>query len=104
MAHDSSTIASDLVKEDPTFADLVEEFVAGLSDRVEGMSDALQESDFEQLKQLAHQLKGAAGGHGYPILTDVSGVLEEAACESELAKCQQSVSELQALIARVVVQ
>jgi histidine phosphotransfer protein HptB len=100
---DNQPIASDLVKEDPTFADLVEEFVAGLDQRVQGMRDAVGGSDFETLKSLAHQLKGAGGGHGYPILTEKAAALEQDAVAEQVDACKTMVDELASLISRVVV-
>ncbi len=102
--NDTTPIVSELVKDDEAFADLVEEFVEGLADRVSGMNTAMQEANFDNLKHLAHQLKGAGGGHGYPQLTEISSRLEQSAVESRLDECQQSLSELQTLISRVVVQ
>ena len=59
-------ITSELVQEDPDFIDLVEEFVASLDDRLSDLQAALAKQDVQQLRNLAHQLKGAGGGHGLP--------------------------------------
>ncbi len=96
-------IMSELVAEDPSFADLVEEFVGGLDERLRGMRAALDGEEIDTLKSLAHQLKGAGGGHGYPALTDVSGVLEQHAKDGALEECKASIEELAALLSRVVV-
>lgn len=102
--HNETPIKSKLVQDDESFADLVEEFVDGLAKRVSDMSTALQENNLDDLKRFAHQLKGAGGGHGYPVLTEVSAQLEKSAADNELDKCRQSIDELQAIISRVVVQ
>ena len=65
--------------DDPDFAEIIDQFVAGLTDKVESMQQALANADFETLQRLAHQLKGAGGSYGYPALTDSAKVLEEAA-------------------------
>jgi DNA-binding response OmpR family regulator len=49
----------------PGTAKLVERFVAGLPQRVAALQAALSSGDLAQLKTLAHQLKGAAGGYGF---------------------------------------
>ncbi len=98
-----SPIASTLVQEDASFADLVEEFVDGLQDRLDQMNKAVASSDFEQLKRLAHQLKGAGGGHGYPALTNVSGDLEQSALAEQLEDCQRQLEALRSVVDRVVV-
>ena len=52
-------IGSDLLKEDPSFADIVVQFVEGLSNRLATMEEALNTSDFQALRVAAHQLKGS---------------------------------------------
>ncbi len=100
---ENTPIPSDLVKEDPDFEDLVCDFVSGLSHRLSTLERAARESDFVLLRSTAHQLKGAAGGYGYPQLTQVAGRLEEQAISQQLQDCQTSLDELQNLISRVVV-
>lgn len=96
-------ILSELVQSDPSYADLVEEFVAGLDDRVHSMGQSLADGQFDTLKSLAHQLKGSGGGHGYQILTEVAATLEEQARNQELQACQTSLEELTSIVSRVVV-
>src|SRR5205823_2304583 len=43
---------------------LVAQFLGGLPQRISGIQAALTSGDMAQLKVLAHQLKGAAGGYG----------------------------------------
>ena len=55
---------------DPDLADLVTAFVAELPVRITAIQKALTDSEHEQLRVLAHQLKGAAGGYGFPSITE----------------------------------
>lgn len=96
-------IASDLVRDDPDFADLVTAFVDGLTDRLKTIEQAARSCDFDGIKMAAHQLKGAAGGYGYPVLTDAARQLESLALSQSLDACCASIDELRHLIARVVV-
>jgi len=100
---DTAPIASELVKTDPDFEDLVSDFVQGLSVRLATLQQAARGADFALLRTAAHQLKGAAGGYGYPQLTEVAGRLEQHAISQALHECQNSLSELGRLISRVVV-
>lgn len=97
-------IGSDLVREDPSFADLVVTFVDGLGERLSKMEDALRAADFETLRVAAHQLKGSGGGYGYPILTDRAYSLEKNAAEHEMEACRSSIEALRAVCERVVVE
>ncbi|MCC7292813.1 MAG: Hpt domain-containing protein [Phycisphaerales bacterium] len=96
-------IASELVKTDPDLTDIVEEYVAGLPQRLARMQQAVAQSNFDDLKIAAHQLKGSAGGYGYPTLTQAAGRLEQQAVQRTLEQCQASVTDLADMISRVVV-
>jgi len=77
----------------PKLAKLVERFVNGLTQRIEAIQQALADEDRKQLRLLAHQLKGAAGGYGYPQLSQLAGSLE-ANIESEIPAITQCVQVL----------
>jgi len=96
-------IPSDLVKDDPDYADIVVTFVEGLKDRLADMEDALRQSDFDTLRTTAHQLKGSGGGFGYPILTEHATRLERLAKARALQECIDAIGELKGLASRVVV-
>ncbi|MFQ5698106.1 MAG: Hpt domain-containing protein [Myxococcota bacterium] len=67
---------------DPDMMDLVQEFAAELPERIRMMEELLSRGDWEELQRLAHQLKGAGGGYGFPQITEVSARLEQALKES----------------------
>jgi CheY-like chemotaxis protein/HPt (histidine-containing phosphotransfer) domain-containing protein len=67
----------------PGTAKLVERFLAGLPQRVAAIQDALATNHRDQLKTLAHQLKGAAGGYGFTAVSQAAGKLEAAAAASD---------------------
>ena len=96
-------IRSALVAEDASFADLVEEFLVGLDERLGAMKNALDGNDFDTLRTLAHQLRGAGGGHGYPVLTEKSARLEQQAIAKQVESCTRMVDELLAIRPRIVV-
>ncbi len=97
-------IRSELVRDDAALADIVMKFVAGLSDRISRMQDAIRAADYEALRTAAHQLKGSGGGFGYPILTECAAQLEKhAKCES-LGLCVEAIEELKTICQRVVVE
>lgn len=95
-------IGSELVKEDAAFADIVNEFVNGLSGHLSIMETALRRADFAALRTSAHQLKGSGGGHGYPILTERAAVLERHASQQSMDNCIAALDELKQICTRVV--
>jgi CheY-like chemotaxis protein/HPt (histidine-containing phosphotransfer) domain-containing protein len=78
---------------DPDMAPIIQRFVGRLADQLAAMRDALKAARFEELRRLAHTLKGAGGSYGYPSLTETCKTLEDA------AKNQDSAAAFAALAA-----
>ena len=72
----------------PDLAELVEMFVGGLPARVEAIERACAAQDLDTLAGLAHQLKGSAGGYGFPLITEAAANLEQS------AKARESLESL----------
>jgi PAS domain S-box-containing protein len=64
---------------DPDLEPLLERFVSLLPQRVEAMRRTFIDRDLRRLAELAHQLKGAAGSHGFGAITEAAHHLEETA-------------------------
>ena len=62
--------------DDPDMLELIEMFVSDLPERVLALKDAIAAEDIERVGGLAHQLKGAGGGYGYPAITESALKLE----------------------------
>jgi HPt (histidine-containing phosphotransfer) domain-containing protein len=82
--------------DDPEMAELVDFFLSDLEKHVTAMANAWQEADHEALRGLAHQLKGAAGGYGFPTLTKAAAAVEASllAKQAELSQVGERVDEL----------
>lgn len=72
----SDPIFSTLLREDPSFGDLVEKFVLELPEILNKLHQAYQQQDWVALKDGLHNLKGMGGGFGYQILTELAGKAE----------------------------
>jgi HPt (histidine-containing phosphotransfer) domain-containing protein len=62
---------------DPEDAELIEYFLSELPDRVDTILVAFTNDDFSELERVAHQLKGAAPGFGFPQIGTEAGKLEQ---------------------------
>ena len=62
--------------EDQSMAELVAFFVDAMVDRTRDLQAAHDAGDLERLCRLAHQLKGAASGYGFPAITEKAAQLE----------------------------
>ena len=66
-----STLAND-----PDMADLIELFVSELPNRVELLRVAAEQGRASDVRDLAHQLKGAAGGYGFAVIGEAAADIE----------------------------
>ena len=63
---------------DPEMREIVALFVAELPARLGELHKAWRTGDLDRIRIMAHQLKGAGGGYGFPELSTLAGELEAA--------------------------
>jgi HPt (histidine-containing phosphotransfer) domain-containing protein len=75
---DSESDAAPLVSclRDPDMKDIVEQYVIELPTRAAALRQAVDGEDLAKVRVLAHQLKGSAGGYGFPEITAAAAALE----------------------------
>ncbi len=61
---------------DPEDAELIEYFLGELPEKVSAISSAATDENLEELGRIAHQLKGAAPGFGFPTIGSAAAELE----------------------------
>jgi len=88
--------------DDPHMAHIIGEFVAGLPALLEAMRRALSAGANEELQRQAHQLKGAGGSYGYPLLSEVAGALEDAATAQDSEAAWLVIEELSVLCGAIL--
>jgi HPt (histidine-containing phosphotransfer) domain-containing protein len=88
---------------DPEMRDIVTMFVEDLGRRAASLHEALAAGDRGRLRTLAHQLRGSAGGYGFPGIGNAAANLEililanaadgriAAAVERLATRCQRAV-------------
>lgn len=89
---------------DPDMIELVQEFVQELPSRAESLQTLLAASSYPDLRRLAHQLKGAAGGYGFSPISESAAKVEKlliASVEpSQVQELRSQVDELVGLCRR----
>jgi HPt (histidine-containing phosphotransfer) domain-containing protein len=73
-----STLSADL-----DLREIVDLFIEEMPDRTSALLDRLDAADWEGLRQVAHQLKGAAGSYGFEPITRSAAAVEDAIRESQ---------------------
>jgi len=62
--------------DDEDFLELIEMFVDGIEEKKPILREASTSDQVEELKVLAHQLKGASAGYGFEELSQIAAELE----------------------------
>ena len=62
---------------DPAMSELIGLFLSELPSKVDRVVSAFKAGDADTLKRLTHQLKGAAGGYGFPAVGEAAGKVEQ---------------------------
>lgn len=84
--------------DDPDMQELVELFVSELPERVAVLRSGLESNALDQVQRVAHQLKGASGGYGFPMIGDCAARVEAAvktgAALEQIRRCVDDLAEL----------
>lgn len=94
-------IFSTLLQQEPEFSDLVEKFVVELHETELTIDLLVASENWQELKQILHNLKGTAGGLGYPILTNIAGKIEFQLVSENFDAVEDLLSELKRILNRI---
>ena len=87
---------------DPVLGEIVEMFVEEMPQRADNFLELLSAEDWVALSRAAHQLKGAAGSHGFDQITPFAAELESASShQQDLDRVPQLVESLVDVCRRV---
>lgn len=90
---DSAAMTSD-ISGDADLQPVIDVFMEELPELVTQITDACQDLDFELLKGLAHQLKGASGSAGFMVLSKYVRNVEVMLANEEIEKTKKAIDEL----------
>jgi HPt (histidine-containing phosphotransfer) domain-containing protein len=88
--------------DDPEMTDILEAFVDEIPGRIAAMLEQYAAGNWEALRRLAHQLKGAAGSYGYDSISPCAQRLERTIIDGEPTQAiHDALIELQELCSRI---
>ncbi len=90
-----------LPMDDPDYRMIVELFVDRLRKKVPEMRAAVDETNYLELAELAHWLKGAGGTAGFDAFTEHAATLQSAAKSSKVKAIEFSLCEIESLCQRI---
>ena len=80
----TEVLVSEITDED--MQELVGMYIDELPNRIEQIERAIDAIDLETLATLSHQMKGAAGGYGFPTIGEAARLLELSAKAGDRAE------------------
>lgn len=89
--------------DDPDFQEVLVEFMAGIQERPAMMRALFEAGAIDDLRVLAHQLKGAGGGYGFPGLSTAAAELELASKELDGTRIAAALERLAEFVSRISV-
>ena len=92
-----------IVKVDPDLEDIIPRFLQNRQRDIGAILDALDKNDYETIRILGHNMKGAGGGYGFEFITDVGGSIEQAAKNKDADEIEKSVKSLSAYLEQIEV-
>jgi HPt (histidine-containing phosphotransfer) domain-containing protein len=98
---EDSWIAAIPVHTNHRFADRIPAYLQNCRQNGIAMSDALDQVDFETVKNLGHQMHGSGGMYGFQAITDIGAAIERAAESVDTEGSRKWVGELTTYLDRV---
>ena len=88
-------IISELIKKDKErYTKLVGKFMVLLPGFIDEFTEPVKTKDYDNLKSIAHRLKGAGGNFGYMQLTNICMQMEEAIKENSVEQVNELYQQL----------
>ncbi len=94
-------IISKLLREEPSFQKLVEDFVAELPEILRNIRVSWDKKDWIALKTGLHDLKGMGGGFGYQVLTDLALKAEKHLANEDFPSMESALEEMDLVNERI---
>lgn len=79
---------------DPEMKELIELFLSELPHRVDALSSAVRSGDAVAVTRLAHQLRGASAGYGFPSLGTAAGAIEDGLRAAGVNEAPQALARI----------
>jgi hypothetical protein len=87
---------------DPEFQELIRKYLDYLQKELTRLKESIQHSNFLEIRQFGHNLKGTGGGYGFDEFTKLGGKINLAAHEEDITLVESSVSEFESELAKAV--
>lgn len=84
----------EVVYVDPDFEDLIPSFLETRLKDIAAIRESISSSDMAEARRLGHGMKGAGAGYGFPEISRIGRVIEEAASSGDVPAIEDAVEAL----------
>ncbi len=92
-----------IVHADPDIEELIPDFLANRREDLISIKEFLKKNDLESIRILGHSMKGSGGGYGFDHISEIGGLIEEAANTGDVEKIKLGVEQLSSYLDRLEV-
>lgn len=92
-----------IVRLDPLIKDIVADFLQHRKENASAIIDAIENSDYETVGDIGHDIEGTAGAFGFKEMGLIGRSLRQAANESSLVDMKSLAEELTSYLERLKV-
>ena len=83
--------------------DLIPVFMANRRKELENLRAALAASDFEQLRQLGHRMRGVGNSYGFERVSSLGKEIEDGARSADRSSIERGIAEYGEYLSRVTI-
>lgn len=85
----------------PEFCEIVESFVGNIPQTLHGLREAQRDMNYQEIREVAHRLKGTGGTVGFPVFTEPSEQLQLAAEQRDDSTIETMLCQLEEISSRI---
>jgi HPt (histidine-containing phosphotransfer) domain-containing protein len=77
------------------FEKLSRDYLTRRKEAVPAFRNSLESGDYDRIRRMAHDIKGTGASYGFPPITNVGRVLEQAAVAGDLARLEHALRSME---------
>ncbi len=89
------------IKADPDLIDLIPGYLDKRRDNIGAIKKLLADGNFEEIRVLAHRMKGSGGSYGFDRITEIGAAMEIAAKDQAKDRISQELEQLSEYLSKV---
>ena len=93
-----------LVKIDRDLEDLIPEYLKSIRQNIKKIRDFLENGNFDNIRILAHNMKGSGGGYGFNLISEIGLSIENASNLKNDTLIRNNLDQLESYLDNVIIE